>query len=134
MPTDDARLRRIRDSLLNIGRLSDNLVRLGPFRLGLDGVLSWIPGVGEAYSAAAAAFILAQGVRARAPAGVLIAAGALLALRTTITAIPLAGPIASDMFTAHRWAAALIARAIERKLADRPASAEDGSTLRFADA
>ena len=44
-----AELVRLRDSVALVGRLSDSLVHFGPFRLGLDGVLSWIPGVGELY-------------------------------------------------------------------------------------
>jgi hypothetical protein len=88
--------------------------------LGIDGILSWIPGVGEIYSGGAAAFILVQGARAAVPLPTLAAAGALLACRTAITALPLAGPVAADLFTAHRWAAALIVRAIDRELDGEP--------------
>jgi hypothetical protein len=109
-------LRGIRDSVARIGRLSDALVRLGPLSLGLDGVLSWVPGVGEIYSTGAAAFILVQGARAGVPITTLVLAGALLASRTAITAVPLAGPIAADLFIAHRWAAAMIVQAIDRML------------------
>ena len=107
----------IRRSVEGIGRASDSLIRLGPFSVGLDGVLSWIPGLGEIYSGAAAAFILIQGVRARAPLPVLLAAAGLMASRTAITAIPLAGPAISDVFLAHKWSARMIVKAIDRKLA-----------------
>jgi hypothetical protein len=116
MPLPDQERRAIRDSVARVGRLSDSLLRLGPLSLGLDGVLSWVPGLGEIYSGAAAAFILIQGARAGVPAPTLAAAGVLLACRTAITAVPLAGPAAADLFTAHRWAAAMIVRAIERQL------------------
>ena len=46
-PLTQTELRSIRDSISLIGRLSDSLVRIGPFSLGVDGVLSWIPAVGE---------------------------------------------------------------------------------------
>jgi hypothetical protein len=117
MPLSAPERLAIRDSVARIGRLSDGLLRLGPLRLGVDGILSWVPGVGEIYSAGAAAFILVQGARAEVPAATLAAAGALLAARTAITAVPLAGPAAADLFTAHRWAAAMIVRAIDRQLA-----------------
>ncbi len=107
---------RIRDSVAYIGRLSDSLVRWGPFRLGVDGVLSWIPGVGEIYSVGAAVFILVQGVRARVPAHVLLTCAALMGGRTVISAVPLAGPAAADLFTAHRWSARMVVEAIDRKL------------------
>jgi hypothetical protein len=110
-------LHAIRRSVERIGRASDSLVRLGPFSLGLDGVLSWVPGLGEAFSGVAAALILVQGVRARAPLPVLLAAAGLMASRTAITAIPLAGPALSDLFLAHKWSARMICREIDRKLA-----------------
>jgi hypothetical protein len=99
-----------------VGRLSDSLVRFGPFRLGLDGVLSWIPGVGEVYSTGAAVFIIVQGVRARAPLHVLVACAALMGGRTLVSAVPLAGPLAADLFLAHRLSAGMVVRAIDKML------------------
>jgi hypothetical protein len=116
----DSELRAIRDSVSWVGRLSDSLVRFGPFSLGIDGVLSWIPGVGEVYSTLAGGFIVVQGVRAGVPTSVLGAAALLLIFRTAISAVPLAGAAAADLFTAHRWAAALIVRSIERRLGSEP--------------
>lgn len=115
-PRSAAELARIRDSVAIVGRLSDSLVRLGPFRLGLDGVLSWIPGLGEIYSAAAAAFILVQGLRAGVPLHILVLCAALMSSRTLVSAIPLVGPAAADLFTAHRWSAKLVVRAIDARL------------------
>ncbi len=114
-------LERLRDSVELVGRLSDSVVRAGPLSLGLDGVLSWVPGLGELYSVAAGGFILVQGVRAGVPAPTLALAGALMLGRTAISAVPLAGPAAADLFTAHKWSARLVSRAIDRKLA-----AQDG--------
>jgi hypothetical protein len=110
------RLLKIRDSVAMVGRLSDGLLRLGPLSLGIDGVLSWVPGLGEVYSAAAGAFILIQGVRAGVPVTTLALAAGLMLSRTAVSAIPLAGPLAADLFTAHRWSARLIVRAIDQKL------------------
>ena len=111
-----AELTRIRDSVDRLGRLSDGLVRIGPFSLGLDGVLSWIPAVGEIYSGAAAAFILVQGARARVPLHILLTCAALMASRTVVSAVPLAGPAVADLFLAHKWSARMVARAIDRQL------------------
>jgi hypothetical protein len=111
-------LEAIRRSVERVGKLSDSLVRLGPFGLGVDGVLNLIPGVGEIYSAAAGAFILVQAARARVSMPVFLGAMALIASRTAITAVPLGGPVAADLFRAHRLAAWLVARAIDRKLAN----------------
>ena len=118
-----AELARIRDSVAIVGRLSDSLVRLGPFRLGLDAAVSWIPGLGEIYSVAAGGFIIVQGLRAGVPLHILAVCAALMMSRTTISAIPLAGPVAADLFTAHRWSAKLVVRAIDAQL---PAWAKSG--------
>jgi hypothetical protein len=116
VPKSDDQLWKIRESVALVGRLSDGLLRLGPLSLGLDGVFSWIPGLGEVYSVAAGAFMLIQGLRAGAPASTLILAAGLMLSRTAISAIPLAGPLTADLFTAHRWSARLIVGAIDRKL------------------
>ena len=107
----------IRRHVALAGRLSDGLMRLGPFSIGLDGLLSWIPGVGEIYGFAAAGYILGQGARARVPASTLALAGALMAGRTVISAVPFAGPAAADLLTLHRLAARMIVRDIDRRLA-----------------
>ena len=110
---------RIRKSVERVGNLSDGIIRIGPWGLGLDGILAWvpIPGVGEAYSAIAGAFILIQGARARVPVHVLLLAAGLLATNTLIEAIPLGGPAVSDIFLAHKWSARMVCKAIEKRMA-----------------
>ena len=115
MPRSDAELVAIGDSVALVGRLSDSLIRVGSFNLGVDAALSWIPGVGELYSTLAGGFIVVQGARAGVPASVLIAATGLLLVRTVTSAVPIAGVVFADMFTAHRWASAMVVRAIERR-------------------
>ena len=111
----------IRKRVEQVGKLSDGLVKLGGLRLGLDGLLAWLPGVGEIYSTAAGGYILYQGVQAGVPLAVLVKCGALLLGRTGITAVPLAGPLAADFFTAHRWSAKMVLKAIDQKLAAKAA-------------
>ena len=112
----DAELKSIRDSVKLVGRLSDSIVKLGPFSLGIDGVLSWIPAVGEIYSLGAGAFILAQGARAGVPVSVLARAALILGARTLGDVVPFAGPVFADLFTAHKWAAGMVVEAIDRQL------------------
>jgi Domain of unknown function (DUF4112) len=116
MNRSDAELRSIRDGVRLVGRLSDSLVRVGPFSLGIDGVLSWIPAVGEIYSAAAGAFILVQGARAGVPLSVLARAAFILGIRTSADLAPFAGALFADVFTAHKWAANMVVRAIDQRL------------------
>ncbi len=122
MQKSEADLRAIRDSVALVGRLSDGIIRIGPFSLGIDGVLSWIPGIGELYSTAAGAFIIAQGMRAGVAPSVLAVATALLAARTISNIIPIAGSAFADVFTAHKWAAAMVVEAINRQLGENAAT------------
>lgn len=114
---DLTELATIRRSVEWVGRMSDGLVRVGPWSIGLDGVLSWIPGLGEVYSAGAAAFLLGQGLRARVPAPTLLLAAALMGARTLVTVIPVAGPAVADLLTMHKWSARLITAAIDKRMA-----------------
>jgi hypothetical protein len=97
----------IRASVLRTRKLSDKIVGFGPFSIGIDGILGWIPVVGLIYSVSAGGFLLLQGVRARVSAGTLVKmAGLLLAdSATDIVPIPLATDVADMLFTAHKWAA-----------------------------
>lgn len=122
MQRSDSDLRAIQSSVAKVGRLSDSLIRFGPFSLGIDGVLSWIPGVGEIYSTLAGGFIVIQGARAGVSPSILMSACALLVLRTGVSAMPIAGAAFADLFTAHKWAASMIVEAIDRKLGVAPAS------------
>jgi hypothetical protein len=122
-----AELIKVRDSVAVIGRLSDSLVRVGPFRLGLDGVLIWVPVIGELYSTGAAVFIIAQGLRARVPLHILAACAAMMGSRTLVSAVPLAGPLAADLFLAHRLSAKMVIKAIDAMLPVAERSAQKPS-------
>ena len=128
MHRSERQLRELRDSVAFVGRMSDGILRFGPFSIGLDGVLSWIPGVGEAYSVLAGGFIVLQGARAGVPLPVLAGAVGILGLRTVSSAVPIAGSLFSDVFTAHRWASRMVVRSIDRKLG---AAAYDGEPARW---
>ena len=112
---------RIRASIARIGKLSDSVIRIGPFGLGLDGLLAWVPLVpaGAIYSAGAGAFLLMQGWRARVPAATLGLAAVLLTARTAASAIgeealPLIlVELGVDLFRAHKWTADMLLKAID---------------------
>lgn len=121
--TNDVDLLAIRRRVELIGRLSDGLVTIGPWSIGLDGVLSWIPGLGEVYSVGAAAILLTSGWRARVPASTLLMAAALMGGRTLVEILPIAGPVIADIFTLHKMSANLIIAAIDKRIADETAGA-----------
>lgn len=119
-------LHNIRLAVERIRALSDRLIGLGPFGVGLDGLLSFvpIPGVGVAYSGLAALALLYQAVRARASPGTLMHMALILGIDTLLDVpasadllplIPFAG-MADTLFTGHKWAANLLLRHMEETL------------------
>jgi hypothetical protein len=111
-------LHGIRRSVERTRDLSDRVVGLGPFSIGLDGLLAVIPGVGAAYSVAAGGLILVQAVRARASFPTLVSMAALLLVDSALDAVPIPlAPAAADiLFTGHKWASNLLLRHIEDTL------------------
>jgi len=116
---------RIRAAIERVGTLSDNVVGIGPLKIGLDGILAWIPGVGTVYSLGAAGLLVIQGARARVPAGAMLQVITLLGIRTLVTSsgeaaamltmLPITIPteLAVDFFRAHKWSADILLKAID---------------------
>lgn len=109
-------LHNTRLSIERIKRLSDRVVGLGPFGIGLDGLLGWIPGFGALYSVAAGAALIHQGVKARASSGVLLQALVLLGANTASNFVPVAGGAMDMLFTAHKWSADLLLGQMDKTL------------------
>ena len=114
-------LHSIRQSVERVGNVSDNIVHLGPFRLGLDGILTWIPVVGELYSVASGGLLIIQAARARATMATLVSATLMIAARSGLSAVPipfLSIPfdLAADFFTAHKWVANMIVKEMDNTL------------------
>lgn len=105
----------IRASVERTRRLSDKVVGVGPFTLGLDGVLAWIPIVGLAYSVAAGGFLILQGVRARVGLSTLAKMAGLLTADavTDVVPIPIASSAIDMLFTGHKWAADALLKAMD---------------------
>ncbi len=122
---------RLRAGIARIGRLSDNVVRLGRFGIGLDGVLAWAPGLGLIYSLGAGGYLLVQGWRARAPMSALLTGLGLMSARSVVTAIGesflpfLPVELLVDFFRAHKWTADLLLRSIDETVYVEPAPTQD---------
>lgn len=99
-----------------IGKLSDSLIKWGPFGIGLDGVLAWVPGLGELYSLVAGLYLFLEGVRVRAPVRALVEVASIVLLRTASNVAPVAGGVMVDLFRGHRWSAKILTRAIDETL------------------
>ena len=110
-----SRAHRAWRSAETIKRLSDRLIGVGPFGLGLDAVLSWVPGVGFAYSVGAGGLLLFHGLAAGASVATLARMLAYVAMDTATDAVPVAGSVVDMLFPGHLMAAKALQKDIESK-------------------
>ncbi|WP_377367775.1 DUF4112 domain-containing protein [Phenylobacterium ferrooxidans] len=95
--------------------LSDRLVGIGPFGIGLDGVLAWVPGLGTAYSLAAGGALILSGITGGASLATLLRMGAYLAADSMSSTVPVAGWAIDTLFPAHLMAAKALQKDIEKR-------------------
>jgi hypothetical protein len=115
MPLTRAEAHRIWITAEKIKRVSDGLLRLGPFSVGVDGFLAFVPVAGTAYSLAAGGWLMLEALRARASSFTLARMIAYLGLRTLVSIVPIEGWLADFLFRGHMFAA----NALQRDVAAR---------------
>ena len=98
-----------------IKRVADRLIGLGPFSVGLDGALAFLPIVGTVFSLAAGAWLLREGFRVRASSFTLARMGFYVGLRTAASIVPIEGWLVDFFFRGHMFAA----NALQRDIAAR---------------
>lgn len=98
-------LAEVRANVEKVRRLSDGLFQLGPVKVGLDGMIGFIPGAGDLYAIGAGAFLLHQARRAGAPGHVLARMAGWLAFDVATGAVPLVGDAVDFFFRGHAKAA-----------------------------
>ena len=112
-----ADIEKIWSNVEGIKKLSDRAVGLGPFGVGLDGLLTWIPVVGTAYSVGASGWLLMQAARAKASPATIVRMIGYLGLDSATTAVGEVVPFAPDVvdffFPGHLLAAKALQKDIE---------------------
>ena len=105
-PQDEARLKRVR----LLSRLLDEQFRIPGtrYRVGLDGLLGLIPGVGDAAGALLSTYILYEAMRLGASSTVLLRMVANIGIDTVGGAIPVVGDIFDIAWKANKKNAALL--------------------------
>ena len=98
-----------------IKRLSDKLVSIGPFGIGLDGVLAWVPGANLVYSVAAGGMLVAEGFAAGAAPLTLLKMGAYLVADSATSEVPIIGWAVDTLFQGHLMAAKALQKDIEAR-------------------
>lgn len=94
-------------------RASDRIIGVGPFGIGLDGILTWVPGLGQVYTVGVGGWLLLQALRARAAPTTLVKMGAALVLDTAVGSVPLLGDAVDFFFPGHLMAAKFLQADIE---------------------
>ena len=115
-----------------IKQLSDGLFRVGPFGVGIDGVLAWVPAAGTLYSVGAAALLINEAIHAGASKSTILRMAAYLGLDSASSAIPLIGWAADTFFRAHAMSANALQKDIERRHG-RPATVDETPRPAFAE-
>lgn len=94
-------------------KLSDRVVGFGPFGIGLDGLLTWIPGAGIVYGVGAGGYLLLQAFRSGAGAMTLLRMLAYLVVDTATSEVPIVGDAIDLLFPGHLLAATALQKDIE---------------------
>jgi len=100
-------------SVERIKKISDRVIGIGPFGLGLDALLTWIPGLGTIYTVGAGGWLVVQGVRVKASPWTLARMLGYLTVDTVTGEIPLAGDVVDALFPGHLLAAKALQKHIE---------------------
>jgi hypothetical protein len=110
-------IEKIWSNVEGVKKLSDRAVGIGPFGIGLDGLLAWVPGAGLAYTVGAAGWLLVQAARAKARPVTVARMMAYLGLDTVTTLTGEAFFIPADiidvLFPGHLLAAKALQKDIE---------------------
>lgn len=97
-----------------IKKLSDRAVGIGPFGIGLDGLLTWIPIVGTVYTVGAGGWLLTQAFRAKASPMTLLKMFGYLGVDTATGEVPILGDAIDFFFQGHLLAAKALQAEMEQ--------------------
>ncbi|HEY8004697.1 MAG TPA: DUF4112 domain-containing protein [Phenylobacterium sp.] len=112
-----------------IKRLSDNLIKIGPWGIGLDGVLAWAPGANTIYSVGAGALLIYEAIKAGAAPWTLTRMAAYLVANSAMTEVPIIGWAMDTLFRGHLMAANALQKDIEARYG-RPEETVDAPAWR----
>lgn len=109
-----------------IKKLSDRVIGFGPFGVGLDGILAWIPGAGLVYSGGAAVYLLFLAARSGASFGSIARMAGILGIDVLMSGVPLPviPDIADMLWQGHLMAANSLQKDIEARHGVPPSHVE----------
>jgi hypothetical protein len=81
--------------------LTERSIRIGPWSIGLDGILGLIPGLGDVLSGLLASYIVARAAQAGVPRAALARMMANVAMDTLLGAVPIVGDVFDFLYKAN---------------------------------
>lgn len=96
-----------------VKKLSDRVIGFGPFGIGLDGLLTWIPGAGIVYGVGAGGYLLLQAFQAKVGPMTLLRMLGYLVVDTATSEVPIIGDAIDMLFPGHLLAATAMQKDIE---------------------
>lgn len=104
----------IRRRVMKVRRFSDGLFRVGPVKIGADGLTTFVPGLGAVYGLGAGGYLIHQAVKAGAPADVIGKMAGWLLLDVATGEVPILGDAVDFFFRGHDKAAHELERHLDR--------------------
>ena len=115
---------KVRRRLRRLSWLMDNSIRLPTgHRIGVDGLIGLIPGVGDLFGAAISSYFIVTAVRMGVPKPVIGRMGANILIETVLGAVPLLGDVFDLAYKANARNYQLLERYFEAPKKTRRASA-----------
>ncbi|GAA3537692.1 DUF4112 domain-containing protein [Zobellella aerophila] len=106
---------KTRARLDRLAWLLDSAIRLpGGFRIGLDGIIGLVPGVGDLVAAGLSSYIIAEAARMKLPGTLLARMGLNVLLELLVGSIPVIGDIFDFAFKANKRNVRLIEAYLEK--------------------
>jgi hypothetical protein len=129
MQVDRERAHRAWRNAERIKKLSDNLIKIGPWGIGLDGVLAWVPAAGTLYSVGTGGLLLYEGVKAQASAWTLTRMAAYMIANSAMSDVPVVGWAMDTLFRGQLMAANALQKDVEARHG-RPEATVDAPSWR----
>lgn len=99
------------------------------YRIGVDPLLSAVPGVGDALSAGVSLYIVAESARLGVPFTTLVKMLATVTLDTAGGMVPVVGPVFDAVFKSNKWNVELLLEEIAPETPAEETTQTDGVTI-----
>lgn len=109
-------IEKIWSNVEGVRKLSDRAIGFGPFKVGMDGLLAFVPGLGTVYTVGAGGWLLIQALQAKASPATLTRMIGYLGVDSVLTVggevVPFGADVIDLVFQGHALAAGALQKDI----------------------